>query len=322
MLGEALASYREAGDGIGIADTLTGLAGISMDNGDYAEAERVFREAVTAATATGDAIILARAVDSLSVVLHVQGKSAQALDRAEHALELYRAHGNVRGTAIAMDHVGKCSRSLGDRERAWACHRESLAWRRKVGDPRGMAVWLEAMAGLLASCDAFEEAACVLGAVESLSERGAFPVHTHERAQLELTVTLIRTHLNADRLAASWARGSLMGLPAIVDLALVEAERAVSALGAAPPAQPPAVPVLFAGVRLTPREHHVVQLLVQRLSDKEIATRLSISPRTASTHVTAILGKLGVRSRHDVARLAARPENGADAQYQFPSGST
>jgi len=237
-----------------------------------------------------------------------------AIDRPPHQRAL-------RNT-IAMDHVGKCSRSLGDRERAWACHRESLAWRRKVGDPRGMAVWLEAMAGLLASCDAFEEAACVLGAVESLRERGAFPVHTHERAQIEPTVTLIRTHLNADRLAASWARGSLMGLPPIVDLVLVKAERAVSALGAAPPAQPPAVPVLFAGVRLTPREQHVVQLLVQRLSDKEIATRLSISPRTASTHVTAILGKLGVRSRHDVARLAARAENGADAQDQSPSGST
>ncbi len=82
------------------------------------------------------------------------------------------------------------------------------------------------------------------------------------------------------------------------------------------------MPVLLAGVRLTPREHHVVQLLVQRLSDNEIATRLSISPRTASTHVTAILGKLGVRSRHDVARLAARAENGADAQDQSPSGST
>ncbi len=308
LLREALASYREAGHGIGVADTLTGLAGISMDMGDYPEAEHVFGEAVTAATATGDAIILARAVDSLSVVLHVQGKSAEALGCAERALELYRAHGNVRGTAIAMDHVGKCSRSLGNRERAWACHRESLAWRRKVGDPRGMAVWLEAMAGLLASCGAFEQAACVLGAVEALRERGSFPLHNHERAQLAPTVGAIRTQLNAERLAASWARGSLMALPVIVDVALAEAERAVSAISGAPRASPPAAPELFAGVRLTPREHDVARLLVQRLSDKEIAVRLSISSRTASTHVTAILGKLGVRSRHDVAQLAIDTE--------------
>ncbi|MGI8976283.1 MAG: ATP-binding protein, partial [Thermomicrobiales bacterium] len=123
LLRESLSAYQDAGDGIGIgiADTLTGLAGISMDTGDYDEAERVFREAVAAATATGDAIILARAIDSLSVVLHVQEKSADAIVYAEQALELYRTHGNVRGIAVAMDHVGKCSRSLGDPVRAWSC---------------------------------------------------------------------------------------------------------------------------------------------------------------------------------------------------------
>ena len=319
LLREALASYREAGDVTGIADTLTGLAGISMDKGDYPEAERVFREAVTAATATGDAIILARAVDSLSVALYVQGKAAQALDRAERALELYRAHGNVRGIAIAMDHVGKCSRSLGDRERAWACHRESLAWRRKVGDPRGMAVWLEAMAGLLASCDAFEDAACVLGSVEALRQCGAFQLHTHEKAQLEPTTRAVRTRLDAERLASSWGRGSLLGLPEIVDLALAGAERAVSAAGGAPRTVTSAAPELVAGVRLTTRERDVVRLLAQRLSDKEISSRLVISPRTASTHVASILRKLGVNSRHEVARLAAEASDDSSPTGHSPA---
>lgn len=308
LLRESLASYQDGGDEIGIADTLTGLAGISMDTGDYDEAERIFREAVNAATATGDAIILARAIDSLSVVLHVQGKSVEAIAAAERALELYRTHGNVRGIAIAMDHVGKCSRSLGGLVRAWTCHRDSLPWRRKVGDPRGMAVWLEAMAGLLASCDDHEAAACVLGAVVSLRERGGFPIHNHERAQLEPTVRSTRAELDPERFSASWARGSAMTLPDVVDLAYREAERAVTARNRAQPGGGKEIADALTGFGLTPREREVARLLALRLSDKDIAERLSISPRTASTHVAAILGKLGVHSRRDVARFSSGPD--------------
>src|SRR3712207_8748754 len=44
----------------------------------------------------------------------------------------------------------------------------------------------------------------------------------------------------------------------------------------------------------------------QRLSDREIAARLFISPRTAGTHVTSILGKLGLSSRREVDRKSTR----------------
>ncbi len=48
---------------------------------------------------------------------------------------------------------------------------------------------------------------------------------------------------------------------------------------------------------LTPRELSVLLQLFQGRSDREIATQLFISRRTASKHVEAILSKLGVRSR-------------------------
>ena len=54
--------------------------------------------------------------------------------------------------------------------------------------------------------------------------------------------------------------------------------------------------------RLTRREMQVSQLLRDGLSDAEIATRLVISTRTASSHVSAILAKLHVRTRHQAAR--------------------
>jgi DNA-binding CsgD family transcriptional regulator len=57
---------------------------------------------------------------------------------------------------------------------------------------------------------------------------------------------------------------------------------------------------------LTRREQEVLPLLAQRLTDREIAERLSISHRTAMNHTANILGKLGLASRRDVAALVAR----------------
>lgn len=48
---------------------------------------------------------------------------------------------------------------------------------------------------------------------------------------------------------------------------------------------------------LTPREREVLQLLAQGLPNKKIGARLGISEATARNHVSAILGKISVRSR-------------------------
>ncbi len=55
---------------------------------------------------------------------------------------------------------------------------------------------------------------------------------------------------------------------------------------------------------LTAREHEVLSLLAAGLSNREIAHRLSISERTARTHVSSILDKLGLRSRTQAALYA------------------
>jgi DNA-binding CsgD family transcriptional regulator len=56
---------------------------------------------------------------------------------------------------------------------------------------------------------------------------------------------------------------------------------------------------------LTPREQEILPLLAQRLTDREIAERLSISHRTAMNHTANILGKLGLASRRDIATFVA-----------------
>ncbi len=57
-----------------------------------------------------------------------------------------------------------------------------------------------------------------------------------------------------------------------------------------------------ATARLTERELQVLRLVVQGLSNKEIARALVISPKTASVHRTNIMSKLGVRNSADLVR--------------------
>jgi len=57
---------------------------------------------------------------------------------------------------------------------------------------------------------------------------------------------------------------------------------------------------------LTAREHDVLALLVEGLSNKAIAGALGISDQTVKFHVAAITGKLGASNRTDAVRRAIR----------------
>ena len=60
------------------------------------------------------------------------------------------------------------------------------------------------------------------------------------------------------------------------------------------------------GIDLTPREVEILSLLVDGLTNKEIAQRLFLSPRTVETHVERVLGKLQVGSRARAIAMALR----------------
>lgn len=68
----------------------------------------------------------------------------------------------------------------------------------------------------------------------------------------------------------------------------------------------PAPPPVTNAYGLTPRELEVLGLLSRGHSTRQVADALSISPRTAATHITNILGKMDVTSRTAAVALALR----------------
>jgi DNA-binding NarL/FixJ family response regulator len=57
--------------------------------------------------------------------------------------------------------------------------------------------------------------------------------------------------------------------------------------------------------QLTPREKEVLRQIARGYSYKQVARRLSISVKTVETHVSAVLRKLQLSNRHELARWAS-----------------
>ena len=68
----------------------------------------------------------------------------------------------------------------------------------------------------------------------------------------------------------------------------------------------PARPEEHTTTPLTPREREITQLLAEGRSNKEVATILRISVKTAETHRSRIMAKLGLRSVAELVRYAVR----------------
>ena len=73
---------------------------------------------------------------------------------------------------------------------------------------------------------------------------------------------------------------------------------------------------------LTPQERQIAQLARDGLSNPEIGARLFLSPRTVEWHLRKVFGKLGIRSRHELANALApsdEPEQARPHAQEFAS---
>jgi len=97
------------------------------------------------------------------------------------------------------------------------------------------------------------------------------------------------------------------------NIPMEEAVATALAVDLATPSKSPQLPAITALelgsaaiVALTPREHEVLAMLCQRLTNAEIAEQLFLSHRTVEDHVSRLLDKLNVSNRREAAAVAAR----------------
>ena len=71
---------------------------------------------------------------------------------------------------------------------------------------------------------------------------------------------------------------------------------------------------------MTPAELDVVRLVGEGLANRDIATRLFVSPRTVQSHLTHVYTKLGLASRVQLAQeTAAAAANTATVRIRTPA---
>jgi DNA-binding CsgD family transcriptional regulator len=175
---------------------------------------------------------------------------------------------------------------------------EALSLLRDGTDLQIVANCLKSLGAVAAAVGRAEQATRLFGAAEVVWERFGYEQPPAERPRLERIVAPARAKLPAAAFAAAWAAGRELPLNRAIAEALAVAGEVASAV----PAGADAAAVLG----LTPREREVLRLLVAGQSNPAIGEALFISPRTAQTHVTSILAKLGVASRAEAAAAAVR----------------
>lgn len=127
-----------------------------------------------------------------------------------------------------------------------------------------------------------------------------------------LVLTVHESEQMATEISAAGAHGYVLKSEA--GRMLVDAIRAV--LGERAIAEGPHSPVRVkerrvlgsrgSGRGLTPREREVCQLLVEGRSNKEVGATLGVTTKTAETHRTHIMAKLGFHSVSELVRYAIR----------------
>lgn len=139
-----------------------------------------------------------------------------------------------------------------------------------------------------------QRAARRLGAISTMAERLGLALPVNFRMQVDQATALAEEALGRASYLAAWETGRRNPLPVLQQA--IAGDAGHDSPGADGTPRP----------HITRREREVLELIVAGRTDREIATALFISERTASKHVSTILQKLDAVSRAEAAVRAVR----------------
>jgi non-specific serine/threonine protein kinase len=234
----------------------------------------------------------------LGFVYCVLGEHDEALDHVNAAIALGRRRGERFATSWALWTKGLIAWSKGGFDDAAVALCEAIEFKWSLRDWLGTAACVELLTWLAVEAGDHRCAALLLGIGRGLcGELGSSPLFgdvtlTETRERYELAA---RESLGSPLFDKEVAAGEALGNERAIAYILAVDAKAESD---EQPAAPDSV--------LTRREVEVVRLIVEGMSNKEIARSLVISRRTVEGHVERALVKTGFRSRSQLAAWFAR----------------
>ncbi|MBO0804912.1 MAG: AAA family ATPase [Nocardiopsaceae bacterium] len=293
---ECRRSATEQGDAESLAWAmqLSGMA--AMSAGDLAKARAHLEDGVARHRACRDDIGTADACFYLVAVVALLGEPRRAAALCEEVLALCDSNGERWLKSYMMWDLGLVAWQLGDSTRAVASTREGLRLAREFNEQWAIAFCVELLAWAAHAELRHRRAAYLLGCADSIWQRIGAPLFgmRHLLRYHEQCASGTRETLGAAAFDAEFGKGKRTRVGAAISAALEEGEsRDERAAGEERTSV------------LTPREAEIAGLIAEGLSNKAIAARLLIVPRTVEAHVEHILDKLGFSSRAQIAAWTA-----------------
>ncbi|WP_030434120.1 ATP-binding protein [Actinoplanes subtropicus] len=291
---QAWAAVRP-GDPLTTARIVSRRAGVAVHHRDYTGAEELARDSLSrfaAAGAEADPMAVI-ALSTLAACRIALGDPAGAVAQCQAAEAICRARGDRSLLVLVLVFLARAEWSAGDLAAA-AEHGRQAVLAARPGSARPYLVQaVDILAWISATSGDHDRAAVLLGAADTLwAEFGLHllrdsPHFAVPRRECEKTS---RAVLGEAAFAAAFVHGAGLGLDEVLAYATGR-----PAPGPTPTGDGPAAKIL------TRREHEIAGLVAQGLSNRRIAEKLVISPRTVESHVQRILTKLDFTSRSQIA---------------------
>ena len=298
-----LAYQGDTGAARAAADAAINDAG---ELGEYWEGVALAALAV-AALAAGDVVAAASASELVGQRLSVHPAAALnlnpaaeiALARGDLASARRRADDAVSLTtgwhlASALTARTRVAIAQGEPERAERDAYDALACAAATGSYQPVPDIIECIAALALAgeVDSHREAARLFGAAHAIRQRIGVVRFQIYHADYEAWLVALRNALGESDFECAWGEGAALSTgEAIAYAQRGRGERKRPSSG---------------WESLTPTERDVVRLVSEGLGNKDIATRLFVSPRTVQSHLTHVYTKLGLTSRVQLVQEAAR----------------
>jgi non-specific serine/threonine protein kinase len=296
---ESLVLWRALGDTTRVAAAVGNLGQVAQNQNAVDHALICYRESLELYESIHDVRGVAVALGRVALLERQQGRTGEAGVLLERSVAQFREVGDAAGLANSLANLGHTALLRGDLDRADACFTESLQLRRGLGNVLGAAECLEGFAALASAQGRSRRAARLCGAAEAVREHAGTPLVPADRVTHDRLVATISSRLGEHTFTNEWATGRATPFDEAARYALRSASDA---------REPTVTPGAQTHAPLTRREREVVALVARGLTNRQVADRLLVAPRTIETHLEHVFAKLGVQTRAEVAAWAARAD--------------